>query len=185
MSASDLLLAVALLTAPVGTPEQTPPEDRWLAVRDAIHKIAVEWEIMDPFETQFVLTTREDFEVDLNLLRRRHAELADAPRLADCRRLPDRRTADELIKFNRAFRKHLEDRQVWEQDRIDLFSIAIQETDRLCNQWEVIRDAQCDYGSITFRRTALKKLRDVIGEDAFSTGQMPHSVPDWRFASTP
>src|SRR5690349_7835928 len=145
MSASDLILAAALLTAPAGTPEQTPQEEQWPAVRDAVHKIAVDWEIMDPRETRYVLATREDFEADLNLLRTRYAELSDAPRRADRQRLPDRRTVNELIKFNRAFRKTLEERQAWEAHRIDLFSSVIQETDRLYKQWDAVRDAQCDF----------------------------------------
>jgi hypothetical protein len=185
MSASDLILAAALLTAPVGTPEQTPSEDQWTAVRDALHKTAVGWEIMDPRETRYVMATREDFEADLNLLRNRYSELADAPRLSDAQRLPDRRMVNELIRFNRSYRKYLEDRQAWEVDRADLFHTAIQETDRLYRQWDAVRDAQCDFYYVTVRRSALKKLRDSIGEDAFSTGHMPHYVPDWRFESAP
>ena len=183
MSASDLLLAATLLTAPVGTPEQTPPEDRWIAVRDAVHQTAVAWELMDPRETRYVLSTRDDFEADLNLLRKRHAELADAPKLVECQRLPDRRTVNELIKFNRAYRKHLEERQAWESDRTDLLHTAIQETDRLYRQWDAIRDAQCDFYYVTVRRNALKKLRDAIGPDAFVAGHMPSYVPEWRFAT--
>ncbi len=185
MSASDLILAATLLTAPVGTPEQTPPEDQWVAVRDAVHKLAVDWEIMDPRETRYVMATPEDFEADLNLLRTRYAELTDAPRLADCHRLPDRRTVNELIRFNRAYRKYLEDRQAWETDRADLFHTVIQETDRFYRQWDAIRDAQCDFYYVTVRRHALKKLRDAIGADAFLTGRMPNYVPDWRFAPAP
>lgn len=183
MSASDLLLAAALLTAPVGTPEQTPSEEQWSAVRDALHKTAVDWEIMDPRETRYVLSAREDFEADLNVLRQRYADLADAPRIADCQRLPDRRVVNELIRFNRAYRKYLEDRQVWESDRADLFHVTLQETDRLYKQWDAVRDAQCDFYYVTVRRAALKRLKDAIGADAFATGQMPHYVPDWRFAS--
>ena len=183
MSASDLLLAAALLTAPVGTPEQTPTEDRWAVVRDAIHKTAVDWELMDPRETRYLLATRDDFLPDLDLLRKRYAELADAPKLIECQRLPDRRVVNELIKFNRAYRKHLEERQVWESDRSDLLHAAMQETDRMYRQWDAIRDAQCDFYYVTVRRTALKKLREAIGTDAFATGQMPPYVPDWRFAS--
>lgn len=185
MSATDLMLAATLLTAPVGTPEQVPPEDRWVAVRDAVHQTAVNWEIMDPRETRYVMATREDFEPDLNLLRKRLCELADAPRLSDCRRLPDRRTVNELIKFNREYRKNLEDRQVWEADRSDILHAAMQETDRLYRQWDAVRDAQCDFYYVTVRRTALKKLRDVIGQDAFLAGQMPSYVPEWRFVVAP
>jgi hypothetical protein len=185
MSATDLVLAATLLSAPVGTPEQTPPEDRWIAVRDAIHKTAVGWEIMDPREERYLMAAREDFEPDLNLLRKRYFELADAPRLNDCHRLPDRRTVNELIKFNRAFRKHLEEREVWEPDRADLFHQAMQETDRFYRQWDAIRDAQCDFYYVTVRRAALKKLRDSLGASAFATGAMPSYVPEWRFASAP
>jgi hypothetical protein len=185
MSATDLMLAATLLTAPVGTPEQTPPEDRWIIVRDAIHRTAVDWEIMDARETRYVLANREDFEPDLNLLRKRFTELADAPKLTDCQRLPDRRTVNELIKFNRDYRKNLEERQVWETDRSDILHTAIQETDRLYRQWDAVRDAQCDFYYVTVRRTALKKLRDAIGQDAFIAGHMPSYVPEWRFAVAP
>jgi hypothetical protein len=185
MSASDLLLAAALLTAPVGTPEQTPPEERWPVVRDAIHKTAIEWELMDQRETRYVLANRDDFETDLNLLRKRYFELAEAPKLSECQRLPDRRIVSEMIKFNRAYRKHLEEREIWETDRTDVLQAAIRETDRLYRQWDAIRDAQCDFYYVTVRRTALKKLRDAIGPEAFSTGHMPPYVPEWRFATAP
>jgi len=182
MSASDLFLAATLLAAPVGTPEQIPAEDRWPAIRDAIHKTAIEWEIMDARETRYILAAREDFNSDLNLLRNRYADLADAPRLAESHRLPDRHTINELIRFNRAYRKHLEGRLMWESDRADLLHNVMQETDRLYRQWDAIRDAQCDFYYVTVRRAAMKRLRDSIGTEAFNTGAMPPYVPDWRFA---
>lgn len=185
MSATDLVLAATLLAAPVGTPETTPCEERWPAVRAALHATAVKWEIMDPREERYLLAARDDFEADLNLLRKRHADLGDAPRLADCHRLPDRRTVNELIRFNRAFRKHLEQREVWEADRADLFQEALRETDRFYHQWDAVRDAQCDFYYVTVRRAALKKLRDAIGADAFAAGAMPSYVPEWRFALAP
>lgn len=183
MSASDLILAAALLSAPVGTPEPAPAEGNWPAVRDAIHKVAVDWEIMDQRESRYVLANRDDFQADLDLLRQRRAELADAPRLAECRRLPDRQTVNDFLRFNRAFRKTLEDRAAWELDRTDLFHGAMQETDRLYRQWDAVRDAQCDFYYVTARRAALKKLRESVGADAFATGRMPPYVPDWRFAA--
>lgn len=183
MSASDLLLAATLLSSPVGTPEQTPTEERWPAVRDAIHKVAIEWEIMDPREARYVMANRDDFDPDLNLLRKRRDELVDAPLLAACHRLPERHTVNELIQFNRDYRHHLEQRQAWELDRADLLADAIQETDRMYRQWDAVRDAQCDFYYVTVRRAALKKLRDSIGENAFKTGRMPPYVPDWLFVS--
>ncbi len=154
-------------------------------IRDALHKIAIERELMDPREARYLITSRDDFESDLNLLRRRYAELADAPTLIDCQRLPERRIVCELLKFNRAYRKHLEERQVWETDRLDVLQAAIQETDRLYQEWDAIRDAQCDFYYVTVRRTALKKLRDALGTEAFAIGQMPPHVPNWRFVNAP
>ncbi|MBM3981419.1 MAG: hypothetical protein FJ304_14255 [Planctomycetes bacterium] len=183
MSASDLVLAAALLTAPAGTPEQTPPEERWVAVRDAVHRTAVRWEIMDEREARYILAQRADFDADLNLLRKRYAELADAPKLSACQRLPERRVVNDLIKFNREFRKNLEERQEWESDRADILHATILETDRMYRQWDAVRDAQCEFYYVTVRRAALKKLRDSIGEEAFATGRMPSYVPDWRFAA--
>lgn len=131
------------------------------------------------------MASRDDFEPDLNLLRTRFVELANAPKLVDCHRLPDRRTVNELIKFNRAFRKHLEQREVFEPDRADLFHEAMQETDQFYRQWDAVRDAQCDFYYVTVRRAALQKFRDSLGADAFAVGAMPPYVPEWRFALAP
>src|SRR5438067_9930607 len=129
MSPYDLVLAAALLTAPPGTPEPAPAADRWPALQAALHQTAVEWEILDPRETRYVLARLDDFETDLNLLRRRYVDLADAPPVLDGARFPDRRTVNELIRFNRAYRKNLETRQVWEADRADAIRVVVLETD--------------------------------------------------------
>ncbi|MCS6865664.1 MAG: hypothetical protein RMJ56_06465 [Gemmataceae bacterium] len=181
MSVSDLIWAATLLAAPVGTPELLPAADYWPTLRAALQQVAINWEILDERETRYLLCQREDFIADLNLLRTRYRELADAPRLAECQRLPDRQTVNELIRFNRAYRKHLEEREVWELDRADVLSEALRETDRLYRQWDAIRDAQCDFYYVTVRRAALKRLRDAIGEEAFATGRMPPYVPLWAF----
>ena len=183
MSATDLFLAATLLAAPVGTPEQLPAVERWPVLRDAIHKTAIEWELMDVREAPYIMADRADFDPDLNLLRKRYAELHDAPRLAESHLLPERRTTEELIRFNRAYRKYLEVRLVWEADRAAQFHEAIQETDRLYRQWDAVRDAKCDFCYVTVRRAALKRLREAIGAEAFASGTMPPYVPDWRFAT--
>jgi hypothetical protein len=118
MSGADLLLAAILITTPPGTPETSPPPaDKWPALRDAVHQLAVEWEILDPRETRYVLTRPEDFCPDLNMLRRRYRELEDAPKVADGLRFPEREAVNELVRFNRSFRKKLDERQQLEADR--------------------------------------------------------------------
>ena len=48
-------------------------------LRPTIQAVAVQWEILDAREERYVLTRNEDFNSDLKLLRRRYADLADAP----------------------------------------------------------------------------------------------------------
>jgi hypothetical protein len=185
MCPSDLLFAAMLLSAPMGTPEAAPTPERWPAVRDALHQTAVDWEILDSRERRYVLTKREDFQDDLDFLRKRRAELAEAPRVAEAERLPDRLTINDCIRFNRSFRKNMEIRSAWESDRADFIREVIDENERLYKIWDAIRDAKSDMHYVTTRRIALLKLRDMIGPDAFASGEAMPYVPDWRFARLP
>src|SRR5437763_14848060 len=96
MSPSDLVLAVALLSAPPGTPEPVPGPDRWPAIQAALHKTAVDCELLDPREVRYMLSRVEGFDCDLPILRRRHEDLADAPKVAQAGRFPDSDTVNEL-----------------------------------------------------------------------------------------
>ena len=182
MSGPDLIIAAMLLTTPPGVPESPPDEGRWPAVRDAVHQLAVQWEILDPRETRYVLTRPDDFCGDLNMLRRRYVELLDAPPVADGRRFPDRAAVNELVRFNRSYRKHLDQRQLLEVDRADALRGVMWETDRLYQVWDAVRDARCEFYYITVRRHALRKLKDLIGDEAYQTASLPPNVPTWRFA---
>ena len=96
MSPSDLILAAVLLTTPPGVPEPRPAADHWPAVRDAVHHVAIQWEILDARETSYLFAKVEDFDGDLTILRRRYQDLHDAPRLADSFRLPATRSGRVL-----------------------------------------------------------------------------------------
>lgn len=181
MTPCDLILAAVLIAAPPGTPETPPPPDRWPAVQAALLKTAVEWEILDERETRYVLARPEDYDADLNLLRRRYTDLARAPRAGDAGRFPTREVVNAYIRFNREYRTGLETRQVWEADRADLIRAAVSETDRLYRVWDAVRDARCEFYYVTVRRQALQRLRDAIGPDAYAAGRLPPYVPEWRF----
>lgn len=183
MAPADLFLATVMLSAPVGTPEQLPPAERWPIVQAAIHEIAIDWEILDPRETRYVLAKLDDFQADLDFLRKRKAELADAPKIMESARLPERRLMDEHIQFNRAYRKHLDQRLLWEADRADVLGEAARETDRLYRLWDSMREAKCEFHYVTYRRLALKKLKDGLGADVYDSGELPPSVPEWRFVA--
>lgn len=182
MSTWSYLLAASLLTTPPDVPEPPMNAADWPAVQEALQSLAVEWEILDPREVRYVLARADDFENDLNLLRRRYQDLLEAPKLADCQRFPDRGAVTEMLTFNRAYRRYLDARQTMEPDRCSCVRTALKETDCLYQVWDSVRDARCEYYYVTVRRQALKRLKSQLGADAYAAGELPPHVPLWRFS---
>jgi hypothetical protein len=149
--------------------------------RIPLRNLCLYWEILDPREVRYVLTRPEDFPSDLKLLRRRYADLKDAPPLSDCMRFPDRSLVNDMLAFNRVYRQHLTNRQALERDNAWELREMILETDRLYAIWDLARDARCDYYYVTVRRQALKKIKEEIGDQAFYSGYLPPHVPVWQF----
>jgi hypothetical protein len=177
----DYLLAVALLTAPPDAPEPSVAPEVYAHLQPTLQGLAVQWEILDQREIRYVLIRAEDLAADLKLLRRRYLDLIDAPPLLDCMRFPDRAMIGDLLAFNRAYRQHLETCLAAETVRWWELREALQEVDRLHHVWDTVRDARCDYYYVTVRRQALKRLREMLGEEAYYTGCLPPHVPIWLF----
>src|SRR5262249_57811082 len=95
------------------------------------------------------------------------------PAVRDCCRFPDRRTINEYLPLNRAYRQQLD--QLQPESAVDAQAIAQarQETDRLYRIWDCARDARFEYYYVTVRRQALKRLRELVGEEAFQSGLLP------------
>src|SRR5438270_7190679 len=105
MNAESMVLALALLTGPPGSPVPTGPPELLAQVLPALQKLAIERELLDARESRYILARTADFATDVNLLRRRHQELDDAPTLQDSRRFPSREVLNELLVFNRGYRE--------------------------------------------------------------------------------
>ena len=187
----DYVLAVTLIaTAPDCTEavmiadreEAADAYDAFTTVRPVVQQLAVDWELLDPRETRYVMSRSEDFTGDLRLIRRRYGELRDAPPSYDCLRFPDRGMINELLKFNRDYRQYLEARQATETMSWWQLHDAMVECDRIYQVWDLVREANCDYYYVTVRRQALKKLRETVGELNFYNATLPPHVPVWRFA---
>lgn len=177
-----IALAHALLASPASTPEVAPTEAEWLTHSMALQEVAVSLEIMDERERSYVLSRYSEYLDDLNLLRRRHEDLANSPRVVDAASLPDRHLVNGMVSFNRAFRKNIEIRSWSETDRIETLVAAINETDELYRFWDAVRDAKCDFYYVTARRQALKRVRDMLGGGVDYLGEeFPPVVPTWRF----
>jgi len=178
----DYVLATALLTAP---PDATAPPgaaETYACLCPMMQHIAQGWEILDHREVRYVLTRNDDYKSDMSLLRRRHYDLIDAPPLHDCVRFPPRSAVTPLLAFNRTYRENLEKLKEVERGRLEELESALQEADRLYQIWDDIRDSRCEYYYITVRRQALKRLKTMLGEEAYQAGELPPHVPLWRFA---
>lgn len=187
----DYVLAVALIaTAPdcMESPVQAETEEvdnvyeTFATVRPVVQAMAIDWELLDPRETRYVLSRPEDFGGDLKLIRRRYGELHNAPPSQDCMRFPDRNLVNDLLKFNREYRQYLEARQATETVYWWQIRETMIECDRIYQVWDLVRESNCDYYYVTVRRQALQQLRNTIGEEAFYSGVLPPHVPVWRFA---
>src|SRR5215471_6331223 len=99
MTFADLILAGALLVGSAPADLQTPAATQSVfpTMRFALLGLSLEWEILDPRETRYVLTRADDLGSDLKMLQRRYQELMDAPPLADAQRFPDRAVVNELL----------------------------------------------------------------------------------------
>jgi hypothetical protein len=106
------------------------------------------------------------------------------PPLSDCERFPPRQVAAEALRVNRAYRRHVE---VWRWTYLhqrDYWETVLHETDSLFQCWDWLHAAQGGEGrDETYWRHSLRRLRDLLGPQAYQAGQMPPPVPVWRFRS--
>lgn len=137
-------------------------------------------EVMDERELRYTLVKPEEFLSDLRMLENRVKDLADAPFICDTIILPDRTLVNELLMFNRAHLKYLNDCKQLYHYRKDIQD-AIQETELLYQVWDCVRDARCEYYYVHIRRQALKKLEGFLGPICDPKFQLPPHVPIWRF----
>jgi len=177
----NYLVAAALLTQSPDLAAPALDADAFLGLRQPLQALATEWEILDSREIRYVLARPEDFASDLQLLRRRQRDLAGAPLVGDADRFPERSTVNDLLAFNRTYRQHLDQGAATASSRYAEVRSALQETDHLYYIWDTVRDARCEYYYVTVRRQALKRLRDLVGDEAYAATRMPPHVPIWRF----
>jgi len=179
MLTCEFVLAAVLLTAPKDIP-LPPNQAGWVEVmRPSMIAMAVDAEILDPRERAFLLT--QDILGDLTMLQTRNEELAGAPLLGECARFAERKLVNDFLAVNRSYRNDLHARLAIDLVNMEELRTAILETDRLYQVWDTVRDARCDYYYVTVRRQALQLLRDLIGPQAFYSGEMPPNVPVWHF----
>jgi hypothetical protein len=174
-------LAATLLTAP-----EKDPAPRWgtdPAVMAMIQDLAVGLELIDKRETKYILDNVLNYDKDLLVLRDRFAELHDAPLVSDVSRFPNRDYCNDAINFNRHYLQYITGKKgAWRYLDEEIKEVE-KETEGLYAPWDRLRDATAEVYYIQVRKKALKELRKMIGDEAFSAGRMPPFVPVQRFSS--
>jgi hypothetical protein len=180
MVAFKILTAAALLTGTWEPPLQHNPEQMHALLAPALRELAIGWEIMDRKEADFLLAHPKDFDEHLRLLQERYQELRDAPHVAEADRLPSRDVVNDLLNFNRTYYQEVCARLEVDTIHSEELEAAKTETDLLYRIWDAVRDARCQYYHVNVRRQALQQLRQLVGDRAFYTGELPPHVPIWR-----
>lgn len=107
--------------------------------------------------------------------------LADPPP-GDAYRLPPLPVLTEGRKFNAAYRGGLEKRLGWEPYHRGELRAALAEARWLYDVWDAAEGAHpdwvCDGGAKTCYR---RRLRVLLGRDAYRRMELPPPVPVWRF----
>jgi hypothetical protein len=176
----EYLFAFALLVSPPGSLELAEPARLHRPLAPSLRAMALHLELLDAREVGYLLAKQEEFADNLKVLQERFQELGDAPALAECKRFPARELAGDLLAFNRAYRDSLANRLSLDAVHAEELRAALAETDQLYRIWDTVRDARCEYYYVTYRRQALQQLRQLVGPQAFYSGQLPPHVPLWR-----
>jgi hypothetical protein len=182
-----LIPAAILLEDPPGVPLYVGNVEQQKHLMSALSKLCVQRQLLDPREQRYVFVHDTDLESDLNMVRRRRVELANAPFLAEAAWLPDRALANNLISFNRSYLRHIERRMALELDLVPQLRVVISEINDCYKVWDYMRDARCESYYVTVRRHALLNVKKVLSQiedeygDYWQTRRLPPYVPHWRF----
>lgn len=167
-------LVVLLILWPTAPPVPTrAPEPLW----DALKRVALTLEVVGPNERW-----ANNFEQELAYVRRHWRDLENAPSLADCSRLPPAELAMAYCRLNWSYQESLKARRWLSRHRWDEMTEALDETQKLYQVWELVRDAVSTDRNWACRRRALLRLREAIGPEAYYSGELPPCLPLWRFS---
>ena len=150
-------------------------------VRESVQTWAIDAELMDARERPFLLARTPEAFADLCTLASRWRDLANAPHLVDCVRLPNRDVATAMIEFNQTYQANMIAQRDFSMAHYWEYEPVIHESIRLYAVWDALRDAQNDSFHVTVRRHALKTLRELIGPARYYMGLMPPPAPLWAF----
>ena len=179
MAGYDPALAATLLAAAPGAPVPDVPAEVWPGVRAAVVAAAVAAELYDsrgepdPQADCALFDRRERFAENLDVLRERRVELADAPPLGDAFRLPLPDVIGARVGEYWTFRERADAAVAGNADRDEAVRAAVAEADRFLAAWSAAREARNPEATVADRRRALQTLRRLVGEAAYRRAELP------------
>ena len=101
----------------------------------------------------------------------------------DRMRFPPRVMARASMDFNAEYRVNADAIARVKSWEADWWCDCCIEAQHLWHAWDWLEAAQGgqNYNTVQQQMTAFRRLRDIIGEDAYQAGRMPPCVPYWRF----
>jgi hypothetical protein len=166
-------LVLLLLVSPVEPPvPRQAPEPLW----EALKRVSLMLEIVGPHERW-----RSDFQAELRYVRYHWRELLDAPPWTDSLRLPPAGVAADCCCWNLAYQEYARNRRWMCRHRWDEYTVCLEEARQLYLVWKTVLEAADVSNSWVHQRRGLRKLRELIGPEAYATGTLPPAAPVWRF----
>lgn len=109
-------------------------------------------------------------------------ELETAPPAGDWCRFPPKDAVSVARRLNSAFRANMEvERHAWPLSFGWRFDEAIRYSELAYKCWDCLDDALMEWREPWQRQLSMKKLRGLLGEEAYMAGEMPPCVPVWMF----
>jgi hypothetical protein len=175
----ELVVAVTLITSPVGMLEPTPTEEQLQELRPALLAICDEWKISSKY-TSPRLNNPLIFQQDIDQLRRYYQEMLDAPAIIDFAQFPSYSEANFMLGLNLKYRERLSSQIDAEPYRDDLRERLV-EIEQLRRIWAAVGNARHWRDSPFECRCHLKCLYKMIGAQDYNFGHLPPALPIWWF----
>lgn len=181
MFGREFALAVSLIVAPAGSALPDIADEDWLQLQSSLHRVTIDWELLDPREKHFYFKHFNKLEEDIELIRIRVKALRGAPTIADASRFPSQKIAERMLQENRALRDDVNARMVLETDRLSGYRAALYELEEFRKVWVLVRDAKVEFYNVYDRRRMLKRLQEALGDEDYAAAKLPPATPHWRF----
>lgn len=174
-------LAVMLLMGPGEIPVSGLDECEQFELTEKIKEEAKRLGIVDERELSSFFVREDEFESDLDILRRRWDDLKDSPPIEFFDQFPSQEWCRVQCDLNRNIRCWLESESLIHPHRAFVFWSAMQENNVLYQFWANLRDAKNDSYYLSSRRAAGKRAMDVLERTGYSLSHLPPAIPVWRW----